>query len=194
MQQVAVLFVRKDSIYKSMPDCDAWDFERDAMKWPGGSPLVAHPPCRGWGEMSHMASPRSGERETAIWSIEQIRKWGGVLEHPKRSKLWKHLNLPPAGKVDEHGGFSIVIDQHWFGHKAKKATILYICGCRPKDLPPIPLSLSYPKYTVTTSGRRKDGTRKNTLELKKHEREATPVLFAEWLVEVARRSRINVSN
>ena len=27
---VAVLFARSDSIYKSMPECDVWDIERDA--------------------------------------------------------------------------------------------------------------------------------------------------------------------
>lgn len=41
---VATLFVRSDSIYKSLPGVDAWDISRDARKWPGGCPVVAHPP------------------------------------------------------------------------------------------------------------------------------------------------------
>lgn len=44
MRTVAALFVRADSIYKTMPDVDAWDIERDARRWPGGCPVVAHPP------------------------------------------------------------------------------------------------------------------------------------------------------
>lgn len=42
---VAALFVRADGNYKAMPGVDAWDMERDARLWPGGCPVVAHPPC-----------------------------------------------------------------------------------------------------------------------------------------------------
>ena len=65
MEPVAVLFARADSIYKSMPGCDVYDIERDARTWPGGAPVVAHPPCRSWGKFAHMAKPRPGERELA---------------------------------------------------------------------------------------------------------------------------------
>lgn len=34
---VAVLFARKDSIYKTIPECDVWDAERDARKFTGGA-------------------------------------------------------------------------------------------------------------------------------------------------------------
>lgn len=46
---VAVLFARSDSVYKSIPGCDVWDINRDARNWKGGAPIVAHPPCRAWG-------------------------------------------------------------------------------------------------------------------------------------------------
>jgi hypothetical protein len=42
----AVQLPRTDSIYKDLPDTKVWDIDRDAQEWPGGSPLVAHPPCR----------------------------------------------------------------------------------------------------------------------------------------------------
>jgi hypothetical protein len=35
---VAVLFARADSVYKALDGCDVWDIERDARRWPGGSP------------------------------------------------------------------------------------------------------------------------------------------------------------
>lgn len=36
MKSVAVLFARADSIYKTMPQCDVYDIERDARTTRGG--------------------------------------------------------------------------------------------------------------------------------------------------------------
>lgn len=186
--QAAVLFARRDSVYKSLPGCDVWDIDRDARKWPGGSPIVAHPPCRAWGRLRHFARPREGEKDLAVWAIDQIRKWGGVLEHPRASQLWPHLSLPVGRERDAWGGFSVAVPQLWWGHRAEKMTMLYVCGCNSRDLPPIPLSLDYARFVVSTSGRRRDGSRKPSVEIAKWEREATPEPFAKWLVDVARRS------
>ncbi len=41
MKTVAVLFARADSHYKALPGSDVWDAERDALRWPGGCPVVA---------------------------------------------------------------------------------------------------------------------------------------------------------
>ena len=38
--QIAALFVRADSIYKQLPGVDAWDAERDGLRWPVGVPAV----------------------------------------------------------------------------------------------------------------------------------------------------------
>lgn len=103
MSSVAALFVRADSIYKRMPGVDAWDAERDARTWPGGSPVVAHPPCRAWGAFAWRARPRDGERECAPWAVEQIRMHGGVLEHPAASRLWPEHGLPEPCQRDAWG-------------------------------------------------------------------------------------------
>lgn len=103
MMDVAVLFARHDSIYKSLPGCDVWDIERDARTWPGGTPIVAHPPCRSWGTFRHVAKPVDGERELALWAVDQIRRYGGVLEHPARSALWREKPLPEPGQRDDWG-------------------------------------------------------------------------------------------
>jgi len=92
---VSVLFARQDSIYKTLTDCDVWDIERDALKWPGGNPIIAHPPCRAWGSLRHFAKPRPGERELALWAVKQVRAEGGVLEHPARSLLWAEREHTP---------------------------------------------------------------------------------------------------
>lgn len=197
---VAALFVRADSIYKTMPGVDAWDIDRDARNWPGGCPVVAHPPCRGWGRLSYFAKPAPGELDLGPWAVEQVRRWGGVLEHPKDSKLWAAAGLPLPGQVDARGGWTLPISQHWWGHRAEKMTWLYILGLLPRDLPEIPMRMGDATHVIAQSrNRRKDGSRprKSTgdprftgwrPEVSKAEREHTPPPLAEWLVELARRT------
>ena len=186
-QQVAVLFARKDSIYKTLPDCDVWDIERDARNWLGGAPVVAHPPCRAWASLRNWAKPRAGEKDLAHFAIEQIRKYGGVLEHPLRTTLWTAANLPRPGLRDEFGGWSLPLRQQWFGHRARKETLLYIVGCEPSEIPVMPMVLGDATHTVGLwSGRDRARCKPS---IAKHEYESTPVEFAKWLVEVARRCR-----
>jgi hypothetical protein len=183
MMRVSALYVRRDSIYKRL-GVDCWDVDRDARRWPGGHPVIAHPPCRSWGNLRHMAKPQPGERELAIHAIQVIRKYGGVLEHPRGSMLWEFLNLPLPGFIDDYGGFSILINQSWFGHKAEKKTLLYINGCKPSDLPSIPIRFDAIEFTVSSKIKKKSG-RRIKREITKKEREETPVDLAKWLIEVA---------
>lgn len=180
---VAVLFARSDSIYKTLPGCDVWDIERDAMNWPGGCPVVAHPPCRAWGRLRHFARPRDGERELALWSVEQVRRWGGVLEHPVASLLWPTAGLPQPGKRDQLGGWAMGVSQWWWGHRADKPTLLYICGIEPRDVPPLPFKIGEASHVIQS--RKRSGCRPH---VSKPEREHTPAAFARWLVELARRT------
>lgn len=180
---VAVLFARNDSIYKSLPDCDVWDAERDAMRWPGGCPVIAHPPCRAWGRLRKFAKPAEGEREMALWAVSQVRQWGGVLEHPAGSTLWRAMELPQPGERDEFGGYTLWISQWWFGHKADKPTWLYMVGIEPTDLPSIPYRIGEPAFVVNTSKR--VGAVRRRPEISKAEREHTPLALAEWLRDVA---------
>lgn len=181
---VAVLFARADSVYKSICDCDVWDIERDARRWPGGASVVAHPPCRAWGQLRHMAKPRDDEKDLALFAVDQVRRFGGVLEHPKNSTLWPVAGLPAVRSFDEFGGWTLPIFQSWFGHRAEKATRLYIVGCRPKDIPGFDLGLGEASHTCGGSRR---VLRPNRPEISKAEREHTPPALALWLVELARR-------
>lgn len=193
---IAALFVRRDSIYKTMPGVDAWDMERDARKWPGGCPVVAHPPCRAWGQLRKLANPRHDEKALALFAVEQVRKYGGVLEHPKKSTLWPEVGLPKPGERDAWGGWTLPIFQIWWGHRAEKPTYLYIVGCEPADIPTIPLALGAAQYICGSSGRRRDGTRLHKgdpgwrPEITKAEREHTPPALAGWLVELAKKCRV----
>jgi hypothetical protein len=188
MMPVAALFVRADSVYKTMPDVDCYDAARDALRWPGGMPVVAHPPCRSWGRLRWAAKPLPGEKELAIRAVEMVRTWGGVLEHPAASLLWKVVPLPrPGPETDRWGGFSLAIEQRWWGHSCDKRTWLYVCGIARRDVPSFPLCLREATKVVTSSLYRCGDPR-----WKPHcshaEREQTPPEFATWLVELARRA------
>lgn len=87
---ISALFVRKDSVYKTL-GIDCWDIERDATNWPGGNPIIAHPPCRAWGKLSAFAHPRPGEKELAIKSIELIREWGGYWNTQRLADYGQNL-------------------------------------------------------------------------------------------------------
>jgi hypothetical protein len=186
MRPVAVLFARADSVYKTMPGCDVFDAERDARTWPGGAPIVAHPPCRAWGRLQHFARPREDERELAPWAVDCVREWGGVLEHPAYSDLWLYCNLPAPGVLDSFGGFTLPIVQSWWGHRAEKATWLYVVGVDRRELPPIPLRLGEASHVVSPSSRIRAGHPRYRPQLRKAEREHTPPELARWLVELAR--------
>ena len=183
---VAILFARADSVYKTIAGCDVWDAERDARTWPGGCPVVAHPPCRAWGRLRGLARPRPDEKALAIFAIAQVRRFGGVLEHPIASSLWKVADLPEPGRVDEFGGYTLPIHQFWFGHRAEKRTWLYVVGCPPDRVPKIPVRAGLPTHVVCTSVRtKKSGDPRWRPAMHTAEREHTPPELARWLVELA---------
>ena len=153
--QIAVLFARADSIYKSFANVDVWDEARDARKWQGGCSLVAHPPCAQWSKLKGLAHKDEWIKSHAPWAVAQIRKYGGVLEHPQGSDLWKFCQLPKPGHLpDDFGGYALLVDQVHWGHKARKRTLLYIVGCALSDLPPFPKIAKKPTHIIHTSSRK----------------------------------------
>jgi len=94
---IAVLFARDDSRYKELDGYDVYDINKDARTFCKKIPVIAHPPCRAWGMLSHMANPREGEKQLAYLALAQVRLNGGILEHPAGSRLWKEAPLPLSG-------------------------------------------------------------------------------------------------
>lgn len=185
---VAVLFARSDSIYKKMQGCDVWDIDRDARRWPGGAPVVAHPPCRLWAKLRQFAKSTDPEAERllAIKAVMCVRAAGGVLEHPADSTLWAFCGMPGPGRApDRHGGWTAEIRQCDWGHKAEKRTWLYIVGVHPDDLPLMP-----PRAEPTGVIKPQRGVPRSLKIVTKAEREHTPPALAEWLVDLARRTRV----
>lgn len=184
---VAVLYARRDSIYKTLPGADVFDIDRDARSYFGPLPVVAHPPCRAWGRLRAFAKPRPDEKALALHAVHCVRSFGGVLEHPASSSLWPTVGLPrPGAGADEFGGWSIELPQKWFGHLAEKNTWLYIVGVSPRGIPDLPFTLGEASYVVASSTRKKGG-REIRRELPRELREATPPAFAEWLLDLAQR-------
>lgn len=181
---VSALFCRADSNYFDIQNVDVWTAERNARKWPGGGQVIAHPPCRQWGRLRHFACGDEYEKQHALWSVEQVREWGGVLEHPAWSSLWRSAKLPlPGRKKDAFGGWTLPVNQNWWGHRAEKATWLYIVGVEPAQIPVLPFRLGEATHVIATNTRNVPGRQRP--EVTKAEREHTPPAFAEWLVELA---------
>jgi len=171
---VSVLFARSDSCYKDLVT-DVWDIGRDARNYQGDNAVICHPPCRAWGRLRRWAKPRTDEKALALFAVDEVRRCGGVLEHPYGSTLWGAAQLPLPGHTDDWGGFTILVEQGWWDHPAPKPTYLYIAGCRKSDLPELPVKLH------RAAGR--------TLDLSPADRERTPPAFAEFLLRVASMCR-----
>lgn len=169
---VPVLFTRSHSSPYLALGCDCYDYKRNALTWPGGRPAIYHPPCRSWGKLAHMAKPRVDERNLAVWAMRNVRRFGGVLEHPISSRLWAESGCSSWGIRDDFGGVLVPVAQSAFGHRAPKHTGLYMVGI---DVPEVPV----PGVTSTVVER-----------MGKAERERTPYALATWLVSIVASSQV----
>lgn len=167
--RVAVLFACAGGPYAEL-GADVYDVKRDARTFDLACPVVAHPPCRAWGRLRHMAKPRADERDLAIWSVWVARHCGGIVEHPASSRLWPFMGIVP-GRRDCFGGLLTIVHQDAFGHRAPKPTGFYCVRC---DVP-VPAALVAPG-----AGR--------VQRMCRQERERTPVQLASLLLHLARRA------
>jgi len=204
LRTVAALYIDPEKgPYPGLPGVEPWGLpDRDAMLYEGPHPVVAHPPCACWGAFRWRCEQmiaagdleKAREKKTAPRALEQVRRWGGVLEHPAKSHLWTAYNMPRPGQGrDAWGGWSLEVDQVRWGHAAQKTTWLYVCGVEPWDMPGVPP----PREPTHVIARAKnlchmtEEEREEALpDLPKSRRHLSPELFAMWLVEVARRSRM----
>ncbi len=110
---IAALYVHPRGPYQAL-GLDCWDEERDAKKYEGPFPVIAHPPCGPWGKMRGLCTiqdPSCGPR-----AVEQVRRWGGVLEHPRDSRLFRHCGMPRPGELpDAWGGTTWEVSQVAWG-------------------------------------------------------------------------------
>ena len=177
---VAVLCTRRKSVYEKIRGTECWSVERDAWLFGGAWRVIAHPPCRLWGRLSQFCVGSEVEfcREIALglWCARWVGVCGGVLEQPAGSRLFKYAGLPYPGGAGP--GFTICVPQRWWGHRSRKETWLWFSGGRPSDLPVVPFRLE-PGVGVGSG----NGLSGSVRRMWKGEREATPELFAKWLVD-----------
>jgi len=189
---IAALYVEKGGSYYGLPDVDLWDQERDARRYDGPWPVVAHPPCQRWGAMAHVNFARWGGEHNRpgndggcfASALAAVRKWGGVLEHPAKSGAWAEYGLAaPRGKgwmrcID--GGWVCEVWQSAYGHRANKATWLYAFGFTPPAL-----NWSRPVGSHQVGQHDQRGKARNKPSLSSKEAAATPAPFRDLLIGMA---------
>jgi len=130
---IAALYVDLAGPYPSL-GVDCWDAARDARRYSGPHRVIAHPPCGPWGRLRSFC--KGDGKDCGPIAVQQVRQFGGVLEHPAYAKLWDACALPRPGELwpDEFGGWTVQLYQSAHGHGAPKLTWLYCVGVKPCPL------------------------------------------------------------
>lgn len=194
---IAALYVATGGCYFGLPDVEPWDEARNARLYAGPWPVVAHPPCERWCQQAPVNQKRYGHKvgdDGGYFSsaLAAVRRWGGVLEHPALSYAWKAFGLqkPPregwAASWDGYGSYVCQVFQRRYGHRARKATWLYVAGGAlphenmkwgPGEPPEAWISTDRPRAELAAMG---------IAQLGKREAKATPPEFRDLLLSIAR--------
>lgn len=201
---IAALYVQRNGAYYGLPDVDPWDEARDARRYTGPWPVVAHPPCARWGRYwsggpSARVRRQLGDDDGCFHAaLEAVRRHGGVLEHPEGTHAWRAagLNLPPrAGGwivADWDGGWTCCVEQGHYGHPARKATWLYAYGLEP---PTLRWGKSEARVRLddgfhSAEERRRAVKTGICQRLSARQRAATPPGFRDTLIDIARAADV----
>lgn len=197
---IAALYVDPRGAYAGLPDVEIWDETRDARRYDGPYPVVAHPPCSRWCRLAGLVEARWGLKRGDDGgcfrrALEDVRRFGGVLEHPAYSDAWAAFDLPrpPTGGGWVRGicgGWSCYVEQGRYGHPAKKATWLYAFGV--PTLPDLAWGLlpdRESKALVSWCGNHtKAGDKRQRVG--KKVASSTPPAFRDLLLQIARSAEL----
>lgn len=204
---IAALFVESGGPYYGMTDVDPWDEDRDARRYDGPHPVIAHPPCKRWGRFWHGGPSNPHQFELGAddgcfaAALDAVRRWGGVLEHPADSHAWDRFDLCKPNRcggwvvADWQGGWTCYVEQGHYGHVARKPTWLYAAkvelpslrwGELPQRLDPVVLERhGYERARRMGMVSRIGGKAKERI------RNTTPDEFRDVLLNMARSVRAN---
>jgi hypothetical protein len=200
VRTVAALYVQKGGAYYGLPGVDPWDEERDARTYVGPHPVVAHPPCQLWINLTGVNYKRHGGTHNRPGNdggcfgraLECVRRFGGVLEHPAGSYAWETFALRKPGSEpqwwhDHRWGRREWVTEVWqsaYGHLARKRTwLLYVS---PGDCHVDPPAVDWSRLTGAHQVGWFD---RNKPALGKKAASATPPAFRDLLLSMARTAR-----
>jgi len=197
---IAALYVQKGGCYFGLDNVDPWDEQRDARKYAGPWPVVAHPPCERWGRYWGGAPstwPRlikGNDGNCFSAALTAVQMWGGILEHPEASHAWKAFDLQKPSRdggwtpPDFLGGRSCCVEQGHYGHKARKRTWLY---ARKIDFPELKWGRAPGDFVRLDEGFHSIEERRRAVKtgacqrLSANQRKATPLPFRDLLISIA---------
>lgn len=197
---IAAIFVANPGTYIGLRDVDPWDKERDARGYDRDYPVVAHPPCHLWTRFAHVNFTRWGGEHNRPGNdggcfkaaLSALARCGGVLEHPAFSDAWKVYGLPRPDKAAlgwQEVGDGLWVCEVWqsaYGHAARKRTwLLYQGKRRPADL-----LWDRPDGTHQIGFHDQRGKDRNKPTISGKRASATPLLFRDALIALARNSRL----
>lgn len=190
-KDVVALYVDRDGPYAQLV-AEFYDITRDARKYPGPLPVVAHPPCQLWVNFAALNFKRWGGEHNRpgndggcfASALASVRSWCGVLEHPASSKAWPAHGL----RAPDAPGWNRVSEREWvcevwqsaYGHYARKRTWLLYNGHK------APLQAKWGRAPGTHQIGWFD---RNKPTLGKRAASLTPMSFAKWLVDLAAHSK-----
>ena len=188
---VVALYVETGGVYFGLVGVDPWDEARDARRYDGPYPVVAHPPCARWSIMGlcrpeYECGADGGCFEAALTAV---RRFGGVLEHPKHTLAWKRYGLPrPAAAGWTRSlfdpGWTCEVDQRRYGHRVRKPTWLYWVG--QGEPPQLDWGRGEQNELSRRGGRKRRGDGLLHADSIHSTRSRTPVPFRDLLIDLAR--------
>jgi hypothetical protein len=209
--EVVALFVERGGVYWNLDGVDPWDEARDARKYAGPWPVVAHPPCQRWGRFyfggpqwlkdGHPRKQLGDDNGCFASAIAAVRRWGGVLEHPADSRAWRIHGLadPPCGggwvPAGDFVGWTCCVSQGNYGHRGDKRTWLYAVVPL-HDLPELRWGKSDKRVLLAglSKARRERDRRTGIVQaLSKRQRAATPPEFRDVLISIARAANVHAN-
>ena len=196
--RIAALFVEPDGPYSNLEGVEMWDEARDARKYAGPHPVIAHPPCARWSTLAPIVEKRWGYKRHQddgcfASTIRSLDKFGGILEHPAYSSAWWYhgFNKPVRGawtvaRIDDLRWWTTEVDQGNYGHDAVKGT--WLLACNVTVFP----SLEWKKANGLRLGPGPRGFRPiESMSSSDPRRKLTPVPFRDVLLSIARSVRPN---
>lgn len=178
---------------------DLWDEARDARKYAGPHPVVAHPPCSRWCRLAGLVEARWGHKRGEdggcfASALGSVRRWGGVLEHPAYSDAFAAHGLPAPSRGGPWqrttcGGWVVHVEQGRYGHAAKKATWLYAHGVEPLPIDTRATPDTDSTALVSWCGNKVSDRLKGRPRVGKRAASATPPAFRDLLLSIARSAR-----